>query len=87
LSEEVLFSKGELISRNFDAYEIPRFSTVPKMEVVLIDNRDYPPDGMGEPPIINMGAVIANAVFDKVGVRLFQLPMTPERVKEALRRS
>jgi nicotinate dehydrogenase subunit B len=31
-----------------------------------------------------MGGVIANAVFDAVGVRLFQLPMTPERVKEAL---
>jgi CO/xanthine dehydrogenase Mo-binding subunit len=31
-----------------------------------------------------MGAVIANAIFDAVGARLFQLPMTPERVKAAL---
>jgi len=33
-----------------------------------------------------MGAVIANAVFDATGARLFQLPMTPERVLEALKK-
>jgi len=33
-----------------------------------------------------MGAVIANAIYDAVGARLLQLPMTPERIKEALRR-
>jgi CO/xanthine dehydrogenase Mo-binding subunit len=86
LSEEVQFSKGEVLTRNFDSYEIPRFSAIPKMEVVLIDNREYPPDGMGEPPIITMGAAIANAIYDKVGVRLYQLPMTPERVKQALQK-
>jgi CO/xanthine dehydrogenase Mo-binding subunit len=87
LSEEVQFSKGEILTRNFDSYEIPRFSVIPKMEVVLIDNREYLPDGMGEPPIITMGAAIANAIYDKTGARLFQLPMTPARVKEALQRS
>ncbi len=39
--------------------------------------------GCGEPAIITMGAVIANAIFDAVGARVFQLPMTPERIKEA----
>jgi CO/xanthine dehydrogenase Mo-binding subunit len=33
-----------------------------------------------------MGAVIANAVFDAIGVRMFELPMTPERIKAALKR-
>jgi CO/xanthine dehydrogenase Mo-binding subunit len=87
LSEEVQFSKGEVLTRNFDSYEIPRFSVIPKMEVVLIDNREYLPDGLGEPPIITMGAAIANAIFDKTGARLLQLPMTPDRVKQALQRS
>jgi isoquinoline 1-oxidoreductase len=86
LIEEVRFKNGELLARNFDTYEIPRFSDMPKMEVVLIDNRQFPPDGIGEPPIITMGAVIANAVFDATGARLLQLPMTPDRVKEALKR-
>jgi CO/xanthine dehydrogenase Mo-binding subunit len=86
LTEEVRFKNGEVLDRNFDTYQLPRFSAMPKMEVVLVDNRQFPPDGIGEPPIITMGAVIANAVYDAVGVRLLQLPMTPVRVKEALSR-
>ena len=71
---------------NFDTYEIPRFSWVPKIETVLIENNDLAPQGGGEPPIVCMGALIANAIYDAVGVRLFHLPMTPERIKEALKK-
>jgi CO/xanthine dehydrogenase Mo-binding subunit len=42
--------------------------------------------GAGEPPIITMGAVIANAIYDAAGARLRQLPMTPARVLEALKK-
>jgi CO/xanthine dehydrogenase Mo-binding subunit len=84
LSEEVHFKAGEVLERNFDSYGIPRFSWLPKIESILIDERDRPASGCGEPPIVCMGAVIANAIFDAVGARLFQLPMTPERVKAAL---
>jgi CO/xanthine dehydrogenase Mo-binding subunit len=87
LSEEVLFKNGEILARNFDSYEIPRFSDMPKMEVVLAGTPGLPPDGLGEPPIITMGSVIANAIYDATGARLFQLPMTPERVKAVLKRS
>ncbi|UCF98392.1 MAG: xanthine dehydrogenase family protein molybdopterin-binding subunit, partial [Spirochaetaceae bacterium] len=69
---------------NFDTYEIPRFSWLPKIETVIIDNKNFPPQGGGEPAIIVMGAVIANAIHDAVGVRLLQLPMSPERIKEAI---
>jgi CO/xanthine dehydrogenase Mo-binding subunit len=84
LSEEVRFKDGEVLDRNFDTYTIPRFSWLPKIETVLIDERDRPASGGGEPPIVCMGAVIANAIYDAVGARLFQLPMTPARVKAAL---
>ena len=84
LTEEVHFKGGEVLERNFDAYELPRFSWLPKIELVLIDNPDLAAQGCGEPPIINIGAVIANAIHDAVGVRLLQLPMTPARIKEAL---
>jgi len=87
LSEEVLFSNGEVLSRNFDSYDIPRFSTDPKTEVVLVDNPELAPDGIAEPPIITLGAAIANAVYDATGARLFQLPMTPARVMQALKQS
>ena len=64
--------------------EIPRFSWLPKIETVLIDNPTIPPHGGGEPPIVCMGGVIANAIFDAKGVRLFELPMTAERIKKGL---
>jgi isoquinoline 1-oxidoreductase len=84
LTEEVHFDGGEILDRNFDTYEIPRFSWLPKIEAVLIENPGFPPAGGGEPPIVCMGGVIANAIFDATGARLFELPMTPERIKKAL---
>jgi isoquinoline 1-oxidoreductase len=87
LSEEVHFKNGEVLDRNFDSYQIPRFSWMPKLETILIDNPGMPAVGGGEPPIITVGAVIANAIFDAVGVRLRQLPMTPARVLEALKKA
>ncbi len=84
LMEEVRFTNGRILDENFDTYEIPRFSWLPKIETVLVDNPEMPPQGCGEPAITPMGAVIANAVFDAVGARLFVLPMTPARIKEAL---
>ncbi|HUU28081.1 MAG TPA: molybdopterin cofactor-binding domain-containing protein [archaeon] len=85
LAEEVHFKGGEILDLNFDTYELPRFSWVPEIETVLIDAKDSPAQGGGEPAIINMGGLIANAIFDATGARLFQLPMTPERVREALK--
>lgn len=84
LAEEIRFHGGEILDSNFDSYTIPRFSWLPEIDVVILDAKDAPPQGGGEPGIICMGAVIANAVFDATGARLLQLPMTPERIKEAL---
>ena len=84
LTEEVRFDGGRILDRNFDTYEIPRFSWLPKIETVLIENSGFPPAGGGEPPIVCMGGVIANAIFDATGARLFELPMTPERIQNAV---
>jgi isoquinoline 1-oxidoreductase len=84
LSEEIRFSGGTIHDSNFDTYEIPRFSWLPKIETVVVDNIDSPPQGGGEPAIITMGAAIANAIFDACGARCYRLPMTPARVKAAL---
>jgi CO/xanthine dehydrogenase Mo-binding subunit len=40
---------------------------------------------MGEPAIVPLGGAVANAVFDATGKRLYRLPLTPERVKAALK--
>jgi len=84
LTEEQHFKGGKILDLNFDSYKLPLFSWLPKIETILIDSDDPAPHGGGEPAIINMGAVVANAVFDAIGVRLFELPMTPARVKAAL---
>jgi CO/xanthine dehydrogenase Mo-binding subunit len=87
LTEEVRFKDGAVLSRNFDGYELPRFSWVPKIETILIDNREAPASGCGEPPMINVASVLANAIFDAAGVRMPQLPMTPARILEALKKA
>ena len=84
LAEDIHFKGGEIFDLNFDTYGIPRFSWLPQIETVLIEDREAAPHGGGEPAIICMGGVIANAIFDAIGARVFQLPMTPERVKQAL---
>lgn len=83
LREDIHFKGGEIFDLNFDTYDIPRFSWVPQIETVIIDSNSDPQGG-GEPAIITMGAVVANAISDAVGARVFQLPMTPIRIKEAI---
>jgi len=87
LTEEIQFQGGDIKNHSFDTYEIPRFSWVPKIDTVIMDRKDQAPQGGGEPAIICMGAVIANAVFDATGARLYQLPMTPERILAAMKKS
>jgi isoquinoline 1-oxidoreductase len=84
LSEEVRFKNGVVVDKNFGGYGVPKFSWMPKLQTVILNSPDLPAQGGGEPAIVNMGAVIANAVFDATGVRLTHLPMTPARVKAAL---
>ena len=84
LTEEVRFEGGRILTKSFDTYELPRFSGMPELETVLVKNDELTPQGGGEPAIVPVGAVVANAIFDATGARLLQMPMTAERVKEAL---
>jgi isoquinoline 1-oxidoreductase len=84
LTEELRFRGGRILDENFDTYRIPRFTDLPRIQVVLVDNPGLPAQGLGEPPIVTMGAVLANAIFDATGARVRELPMTPERVRAAL---
>ncbi len=86
LREEIHFSGGRIMDLDFGAYRIPRFSWAPKIEAVLIENHEIEPSGCGEPPIVGMGAAIANALFDATGIRLWQLPLTPDRIMAKLAR-
>ena len=86
LSEEIEFSGGKIRTRNFDSYQITRFSDAPPIDIMLVENPDVPPQGCGEPAITTVGAALANAIFDAVGARVYILPMTPERILAAMDR-
>ena len=57
------------------------------MDCVILDRKDKPPKGGGEPAIIAVGAAIANAIFDATGARLYRMPLTPGRVLEAMKKA
>ncbi len=83
LSEEILFKGGRLSTTNFHNYSIPRFSWLPRIEAVLLKNDELTAQGGGEPAIVPVGGAIANALFDLAGIRLLEMPMTPERIQKA----
>jgi len=85
LFEDIEFDGGTIKTKNFNNYEITRFSTTPKIECVFIDKMNAKPEGGGEPAIICVGGAIANAIFDACGARVNQMPMTPKRILEAIK--
>ncbi|MCX6335121.1 MAG: molybdopterin-dependent oxidoreductase [Bacteroidia bacterium] len=85
-SEEVHFEGGNILDRGFDTYQIPKMSWLPKIDCVILERKDKPPKGGGEPAIIAVGAAVANAIHDATGARLYRTPMTPERVLEAIKK-
>ena len=85
LLEEVHFDAAGVTSLDWNSYPIIRFSEVPDVEIVLINQPQMGPLGGGEASSIATGAAIANAIFNAVGVRLHEAPFTPARVLGALR--
>jgi len=86
LHEEVTFDTAHVTSRDWVGYPILRFEEIPdRIDIVLVNNRpDQPSTGGGEPSTCPTAAVIGNAVYDAIGVRLRQTPFRPERVKVAM---
>jgi CO/xanthine dehydrogenase Mo-binding subunit len=85
LYEEVAFDRSHVRSVDWTTYPVARAADVPDaVDVVLIDRRDLPPGGAGEPSSRGVPAAICNAIFDATGVRIRRVPFTPARVKAAL---
>ncbi len=81
LHEELQFSKNRVTSMDWVSYPILRFKDSPKVTTVLMNRPDREASGSGEPPLVPVGASIANAIFDATGVRMTQAPLTPVRVR------
>ena len=75
LFEAIQFKDGKILNSRLSAYRVPRFSDVPKIEVVLINRKDLPSSGAGEAGIVAVAPAIRNAILDATGVALTTLPL------------
>ncbi len=84
LLEEVTFDEISPASRSWATYPIQTFPAVPDIATMLIERPGDPPLGVGESAAVPSAAAIANAIFDATGVRLRDVPFTPEKMRSAL---
>lgn len=80
LFEAILFEGGRILNPRFASYRVPRFSDVPKIDVVILDRKDLPSAGAGEIGLIGLAPAVANAIFAATGVRIANMPMAPRDV-------
>jgi len=87
LFEEIIFDQGRVVNSNLDSYPIPSLEDVPKhLSSSALERPDAEmPYGVGENTLPSVAPAIANAVFWATGVRIHDLPITPEKVLRALR--
>ena len=87
--EEMTTENGRISSLSFGDYKIPTIQDIPILETVLVESNSgpapYESKGIGESSNVPVAGAIANAVHDAIGVRITSLPITAEKVLEALR--
>jgi CO/xanthine dehydrogenase Mo-binding subunit len=88
LTEEVIIEKGVTITPSFSEYLVPTSMDVPEVQTIILESGDgvgpFGAKGVGEPSVCSVAPAIANAVYDAVGVRIYDLPITPEKVLKAI---
>jgi len=91
LSEEMLYDEGRLMTPSLSEYLIPTSMDMPEVACIILESRSgigpFGAKGIGEPAMTPVAPAIANAVADAIGVRVHDLPITPERVINALKQS
>ncbi len=89
LMEELLDDQGKVTTTNLGEYKIPNIVDIPKFKTVLVKGKNgpgpYEAKGIGEHANVTPPAAIANAVQDACGVRIFDTPVSAEKVYAALR--
>ncbi|MGM0409568.1 MAG: xanthine dehydrogenase family protein molybdopterin-binding subunit [Bacillota bacterium] len=89
LMEEQVIKEGITLNPNMTGYVVPTSMDVPNFESRLVENADaegpYGAKGVGEPVAMGASPGIANAIYDAIGVRFTDLPITPEKILAALK--
>jgi CO/xanthine dehydrogenase Mo-binding subunit len=90
LMEEVRVDEGMMQTPSLSEYLIPTAKDLPRTEAIILESGTgvgpFGAKGIGEPALTPAAPAVANAVADAIGVRVFDLPITPEKVLEALER-
>lgn len=80
---------GNVLSDNYSTYKIAAMSDMPEVDIIHVEGSEptgpFGAKGVGEPGAVNHAPAIANAIYDAVGIRLFELPMSPEKVLKAIK--
>ncbi len=91
LFEDLNVENGKIKNKKFSKYLLPTSMEMIDVEHIIIEDPEstapYGAKGIGEPVTIPMGPAILNAIYDAIGVRILELPATPERLMKALRES
>ncbi|MBI2371215.1 MAG: xanthine dehydrogenase family protein molybdopterin-binding subunit, partial [Deltaproteobacteria bacterium] len=89
LFEAMELDNGMVTNPNFIHYRLPSTKDIPAVVPIIVESIEetgpFGAKGVGEPGLVGTAPAIANAIADAIGVRLKELPMTPERVLAALR--
>jgi xanthine dehydrogenase molybdenum-binding subunit len=89
LTEQLIFDKGECMNPNFRDYKLLTAKDVIPVEPIIVETVDkdgpFGAKGIGEPGCVPSAPAIANAICDAIGIRINNLPITPEKILKALR--
>jgi putative selenate reductase molybdopterin-binding subunit len=89
LTEDMGFQNGVVRNADFYNCRLPASLDIPKIKPILVESNDplgpFGAKGLGEPGLVPVAAALANAVYDAVGVRITDLPITPEKILQGLK--
>jgi len=90
LMEEHVLKDGRIANDRFSTYVIPSAKDAPEIKTILVEHQypwgPYGAKGLGEAPIVGVAPAVTAAIAHAAGVRLDEIPATPERVMAALRK-
>jgi len=88
LSEGLIIKNGKVINSNFADYRILRAFDIPRIDAVIVESHEptgpFGAKGIGEATMIGTAPAIANAIYDALGTRMKELPITQEKILAAL---
>ncbi|MFL0245809.1 xanthine dehydrogenase family protein molybdopterin-binding subunit [Candidatus Clostridium stratigraminis] len=89
IMEEVNVNKGEIKNKNFSDYIIPTSKDIPKVKSYFVEEIEesgpYGAKGLGEPAMIPTAPAVLNAIYDAVGVRIYDMPATCDKLLLAIK--